>query len=35
MNAALHGQFLSDCSHKLAGQTVELPDWERIEIKEN
>jgi hypothetical protein len=21
-------QFLSDCFHKLAGQTVELPDWE-------
>jgi hypothetical protein len=21
-------QFLSDCHHKLAGQTVELPDWE-------
>ena len=21
-------QFLSDCTHKLAGQTVELPDWE-------
>jgi hypothetical protein len=22
-------QFLGDCSHGLAGQTVELPDWER------
>lgn len=21
-------QFLKDCHHKLAGQTVELPDWE-------
>lgn len=21
-------EFLSDCTHKLAGQTVELPDWE-------
>ena len=21
-------QFLSDCTHKLAGQTVELPDWD-------
>lgn len=21
-------QFLSDCTHGLAGQTVELPDWE-------
>lgn len=21
-------QFLSDCWHKLAGQTVEIPDWE-------
>jgi hypothetical protein len=21
-------QFLSDCHHELAGQTVELPDWE-------
>lgn len=21
-------QFLSDCSHELAGQTVPLPDWE-------
>lgn len=21
-------QFLSDCFHKLAGQTVEIPDWE-------
>lgn len=20
-------QFLSDCTHKLAGQTVDLPDW--------
>lgn len=20
-------QFLDDCTHKLAGQTVELPDW--------
>ncbi len=20
-------QFLSDCTHKLAGQTIELPDW--------
>jgi len=20
-------QFLADCTHKLAGQTVELPDW--------
>lgn len=22
-------QFLSDCTHALAGQTVEIPDWER------
>lgn len=21
-------QFLGDCFHKLAGQTVEIPDWE-------
>ncbi len=21
-------QFLSDCTHKLAGQTVEIPDWD-------
>lgn len=21
-------QFLGDCTHKLAGQTVELPEWE-------
>lgn len=21
-------QFLSDCGHKLAGQTVDLPDWD-------
>lgn len=21
-------QFLSDCDHALAGQTVEIPDWE-------
>jgi hypothetical protein len=21
-------QFLSDCTHELAGQTVELPEWE-------
>jgi len=21
-------QFLSDCTHKLAGQTVDIPDWE-------
>lgn len=21
-------QFLSDCTHELAGKTVELPDWE-------
>lgn len=21
-------QFLSDCTHHLAGQTVDLPDWE-------
>lgn len=20
-------QFLSDCTHELAGQTVEIPDW--------
>lgn len=28
-NGALPGQikFLSDCTHALAGQTVELPDW--------
>jgi hypothetical protein len=25
-------QFLSDCTHALAGQTVDLPDWaERLE----
>lgn len=22
-------QFLSDCTHKLAGQTVDLPDWRK------
>lgn len=22
-------QFLSDCWHSLAGQTVDIPDWER------
>lgn len=22
-------QFLADCWHSLAGQTVEIPDWER------
>jgi hypothetical protein len=22
-------QFLSDCTHALAGQTVDLPDWQR------
>jgi hypothetical protein len=22
-------EFLSDCTHKMAGQTVELPDWTR------
>jgi hypothetical protein len=22
-------QFLADCTHKLAGQTVEIPDWDR------
>ena len=22
-----HIQFLSDCTHALAGQTVDLPDW--------
>ena len=21
-------RFLNDCTHKLAGQTVEIPDWE-------
>lgn len=21
-------QFLNDCTHALAGQTVDLPDWE-------
>ena len=21
-------QYLGDCTHKLAGQTVDLPDWE-------
>jgi len=21
-------QFLADCGHSLAGQTVEIPDWE-------
>lgn len=24
-------QFLSDCTHKLAGQTVEIPDWDEGE----
>lgn len=23
-------QFLSDCTHKLAGQTVKLPDWDLV-----
>lgn len=22
-------QFLSDCTHALAGQTVDIPDWEK------
>lgn len=22
-------QFLEDCSHDLAGETIEIPDWER------
>lgn len=22
-------QFLNDCTHELAGQTVDLPDWEQ------
>ena len=21
-------QYLNDCTHKLAGQTIEIPDWE-------
>jgi len=21
-------QFLSDCTHELAGQTIEIPDWD-------
>jgi len=24
-------QFLSDCSHRLAGMTVEVPDWEELD----
>ena len=24
-------QFLSDCTHALAGQTVDLPDWEPVQ----
>lgn len=24
-------QFLSDCHHSLAGQTVELPDWDETD----
>lgn len=23
-------QFLADCTHKLAGQTVEAPDWDAV-----
>jgi hypothetical protein len=23
-------QFLADCTHSLAGQTVEIPDWEAV-----
>ena len=23
-------EYLSDCTHKLAGQTVELPDWDTV-----
>lgn len=26
-------QFLSDCTHELAGQTVEIPDWD-AEVQE-
>jgi hypothetical protein len=22
-----HIQFLSDCTHEMAGQTVEIPEW--------
>ena len=25
-------EFLSDCTHKLAGQTVDLPDWETAHL---
>jgi len=27
-------QFLSDCTHKLAGQTVPIPEWDTL-IEEN
>lgn len=23
-------RFLSDCDHELAGQTVEIPEWEKV-----
>lgn len=25
-------QFLHDCDHRLAGQTVELPDWDGVKV---
>jgi len=28
-------EFLSDCTHNLAGQTVSLPDWEDPESQAN
>ena len=27
-------QFLGDCTHALAGQTVDIPDWEDGDVKE-
>lgn len=28
-------QFLSDCWHKLAGQTVEIPDWNGLTFNDS
>lgn len=28
-------QFLGDCKHDLAGQTVEVPDWNGIWVKDD
>ena len=28
-----HIQFLGDCTHALAGQTVDLPDWQQLGVQ--